>query len=69
MISIKGASARAAALGTHPVAMLISLYISMAWIALLISWIMLVAYGWLLWVVWVSAAWLCRRGVAAWPGL
>lgn len=52
-------------IGTHPIAMLFSLYITMFWLSMLLAWLMLVTEFWLMWVLAVTIGWLCRCAIAA----
>jgi hypothetical protein len=47
-------------MGTHPVAMLISLYINAMIAFVVVSWLVFVAVGWMMWAMLVTMAWLVK---------
>ena len=52
-------------LGTHPVALAMSLFISMMAIVFVLCWALLVAYVWAIWAACVTVGWLCRAAAAS----
>jgi hypothetical protein len=47
-------------MGTHPVAMLITLYIDAMIIFVVVGWLVFVAVGWMMWAMLVTMAWLVK---------
>jgi hypothetical protein len=52
-------------LGTHPAAMLITLYIDAMIIFVVVGWLAFVAMGWAMWATMVTMAWLALVAAAA----
>ena len=52
-------------MGTHPIAVLISLYINAMIICCVLGWLVLVVEMWLVWAMLVTMAWLVQVAVAA----
>ena len=52
-------------MGTHPVAVLISLYINLMVVCVIVCWLVLVVEVWLIWVVLVTMAWLVQVAAAS----
>lgn len=52
-------------MGTHPVAVLIALYVNALIICCVLGWLMLVGSAWMMWAMLVTMAWLVQVAVAA----
>ena len=52
-------------LGTHPIALLVTLYINAMILCVVVSWLALVWSAWAMWALLVTVGWLCQLAAAA----